>query len=46
MQIRLAFCLRLAVLCSALAACASDTTGPADPGSEPPLPPALRWITL
>jgi cell migration-inducing and hyaluronan-binding protein len=31
------------VLCSALAACGSDTTSPADPGVEPPLAPAVRW---
>ena len=44
MQGRLAFCLRLGVLCSALFACsADDTTGPADPGPEPPLPTAVRW---
>ncbi len=44
MQGRLAFCLRLGVLCSALFACSTDdSTGPADPGSETPLPPAMRW---
>jgi cell migration-inducing and hyaluronan-binding protein len=44
MQDRLAFCLRLGVLCSALGACSSDdATGPADPGPEPPLPAAVRW---
>lgn len=41
---RLAFCLRLGVLCSALFACSTDdATGPTDPGPEPPLPQALRW---
>ena len=44
MQGRLAFCLRLGVLCAALAACSSeDATGPTDPGPEAPLPPALSW---
>ena len=44
MQRRLAFCLRLGVLCSALFACsADDTTGPADPGPEGPLPAARPW---
>jgi cell surface hyaluronidase len=43
MQIRLAFCLRLGVLCSALFACSADSTGPVDPGPEQPLPPALSW---
>jgi cell surface hyaluronidase len=44
MQGRLAFCLRLGVLCVALAACsADDSTGPTDPGPEAPLPPAMRW---
>jgi hypothetical protein len=43
MQIRLAFCLRLGVLCSALVACATDSTGPEQPGPEQPLPPALSW---
>jgi hypothetical protein len=44
MQGRLAFCLRLGVLCAALAACSSDdATGPADPGPEAPLAPALSW---
>ncbi len=43
MQGRLAFCVRLGVLSSALFACSSgDTTGPVDPGPDP-LPPALRW---
>jgi len=42
MQGRLAFCLRLGVLCSALYACSSDSTGPGDPGTDP-LPPAMRW---
>jgi outer membrane biogenesis lipoprotein LolB len=42
-----AFCLRLGVLCIALAACsADDSTGPSEPGPEAPLPPqaALRVI--
>jgi len=43
MQIRLAFCLRLGVLCSALVACSTDSTGPEQPGPEQPLPPALSW---
>ena len=44
MQGRLAFCVRLGVLCSALFACsADDSTGPGSPGPEEPLPPALRW---
>jgi cell migration-inducing and hyaluronan-binding protein len=44
MQGRLAFCLRLGVLCSALFACsADDTTSPVDPGPEPPLPAPVRW---
>jgi cell migration-inducing and hyaluronan-binding protein len=44
MQGRLAFCLRLGALCTALAACSTDdATGPTDPGPEAPLPPALRW---
>jgi cell migration-inducing and hyaluronan-binding protein len=43
MQIRLAFCLRLAVLCSALVACSTDSTDPSEPGPEQPLPPALSW---
>ncbi|HUR95418.1 MAG TPA: G8 domain-containing protein, partial [Gemmatimonadales bacterium] len=44
MQGRLAFCLRLGVLCFALSACsADDSTGPADPGDETPLPPVMRW---
>ncbi|HYC32109.1 MAG TPA: G8 domain-containing protein [Gemmatimonadales bacterium] len=43
MRNRLAFCLRLGVLCSALFACATDeSSGPSDP-NEPPLPPAMRW---
>jgi cell migration-inducing and hyaluronan-binding protein len=44
MQGRLAFCLRLGVLCATLAACSSeDATSPTGPGSEAPLPPALSW---
>ena len=43
MQGRLAFCLRLGVLCPALACSSDDATGPTDPGPEAPLPPALRW---
>ncbi|MEP6687692.1 MAG: G8 domain-containing protein [Gemmatimonadales bacterium] len=43
MQGRLAFCLRLGVLCAALACSSDDATGPTDPGPEAPLPPALRW---
>lgn len=44
MQGRLAFCLRLGVLASALFACsANDTTGPGEPGTEPQLPAALSW---
>ena len=44
MQGRLAFCLRLGVLCSALYACSTDdTNNPVDPGPEPPLPTAVRW---
>ena len=43
MQTRLAFCLRLGVLCSALYACSTDSTGPVDPGPAEPLPPALSW---
>ncbi len=42
----LAICARLGVLSFALvlAACsADDTDGPTDPGSEQPLPPAVRW---
>ena len=43
MQGRLAFCLRLGVLCAALACSSDDATGPDGPGPEMPLPPALRW---
>jgi cell migration-inducing and hyaluronan-binding protein len=44
MQGRLAFCLRLGVLCSALFACSTDqNTGPVDPGPEAPLPAPVRW---
>ncbi len=44
MQGRLAFCLRLGVLFAALTACSTeDSIGPADPGPETPLPPALSW---
>lgn len=47
MQDRLAFCLRLGVLCVALSACsANDATGPADPGGEAPLPPVMRWSNV
>ena len=44
MRDRLAFCVRVGVLCSALFACsAEDPNGPTDPGPEPPLNPAMRW---
>ena len=43
MRTRLAFCLRHGVLCSALFACSTDSTGPEQPGPEQPLPPALSW---
>ena len=44
MRERLAFCVRVGVLCSALFACtAEDPNGPTDPGPEPPLAPAVRW---
>jgi cell surface hyaluronidase len=44
MRERLAFCVRVGVLCSALFACsAGDSTAPTDPGPEPPLDPAVRW---
>ena len=44
MQGRLAFCLRLGVLCSALFACSTDeNAGPVDPGPESPLPAEVRW---
>ena len=44
MRERLAFCVRLGVLCSALFACSAENpNGPTEPGPEPPLDPAVRW---